>query len=60
MRYKVYISETLQASQVAQNLPANAGDDGVTVPGLGSSPGGGNGDTLQYSCLGKRQRPDRL
>ena len=28
----------------------NAGDPGST-PGLGSSPGEGNGNSLQYSCL---------
>ena len=28
----------------------NAGDAG-SVPGLGRSPGGGNGNPLQYSCL---------
>ena len=28
----------------------NAGDLG-SIPGLGRSPGGGNGNTLQYSCL---------
>ena len=28
----------------------NAGDLG-SVPGLGRSPGEGNGNTLQYSCL---------
>ena len=28
----------------------NAGDPG-SVPGLGRSPGGGNGNPLQYSCL---------
>ena len=35
------------------NLPANAGDvrDMGSVPGLGRSPGGGNGSPLQYSCL---------
>ena len=32
------------------NLPAIAGDAGST-PGLGRSPGGGNGIPLQYSCL---------
>ena len=32
------------------NSPANAGDMG-SVPGLGISPGGGNGNPLQYSCL---------
>ena len=30
----------------------NAGDPGLT-PGLGRSPGEGNGNPLQYSCLGK-------
>ena len=33
-----------------KNLPANAGDTGL-IPGLGRSPGEGNGNTLQYSCL---------
>ena len=32
------------------NLPANAGDAGW-IPGLRRSPGGGNGNPLQYSCL---------
>ena len=38
---------------VVKNLPANAGDTGVSgsVPGLGRSPGEGNGNPLQYSCL---------
>ena len=35
---------------VVKNLPANAGDMGL-IPGLGRSPGGGNGNPLQYSCL---------
>ena len=29
---------------------SNAGDQG-SIPGLGSSPGEGNGNPLQYSCL---------
>ena len=35
------------------NLPANAGDisDAGSIPGLGISPGEGNGNPLQYSCL---------
>ena len=35
------------------NLPANAGDtrDTGLIPGLGRSPGEGNEDPLQYSCL---------
>ena len=44
------------ASQVAlviKNLPANAEDirDVGSIPALGRSPGGGNGNPLQYSCL---------
>jgi len=35
---------------VVKNPPANAGDSGL-IPGLGRSPGGGNGNPLQYSCL---------
>ena len=34
-----------------KNLPANA-EDVDSVPGLGRSSGGGNGNSLQYSCLG--------
>ena len=39
---------------VIKNLPANAGDirDKGLIPGLGRSLGGGNGNRLQYSCLG--------
>ena len=43
----------LWASPVAQmvkNYPANAGDPGL-IPGLGRSPGEGNGNPLQYACL---------
>ena len=36
---------------VVRNLPANAGDVGL-IPGLGRSPRDGNGNPLQYSCLG--------
>ena len=38
---------------VVKNLPANAGDmrDAGSVPELGRSPGGGNSNPLQYSCL---------
>ena len=36
-----------------KNLPASAGDirDVGLIPGSGRSPGGGNGNPLQYSCL---------
>ena len=33
-----------------KNLSANAKHRG-SIPGLGRSPGGGNGSPLQYSCL---------
>jgi len=38
---------------VVKNLPANAGDtrDSGLISGLGRSPGVGNGNPLQYSCL---------
>ena len=38
---------------VVKNLPANAGDTGNvgSVPGSGRSPGVGNGNPLQCSCL---------
>ena len=37
-------------AQSVKNLPANARDLGSS-PGLGRSPGEGNGNPLQYSCL---------
>ena len=42
-----------QVVLVVKNLPANTGDarDEGSIPGLGRSPGGGNGTPLQYSCL---------
>ena len=47
---------TLWASLVAlvvKNPPVKAGDAGDTasIPGLGRSPGVGNGNPIQYSCL---------
>ena len=36
--------------QMVKNLPASARDLGF-IPGRGRSPGGGNGNPLQYSCL---------
>ena len=35
---------------VVKNLSANAGNEGL-IPGWGRSPGEGNGNLLQYSCL---------
>ena len=36
---------------VLKNLPVNREDTG-SIPGLGRSPGKGNGNPLHYSCLG--------
>ena len=40
-------------AQLVKNPPANAGDirDMSLIPGSGRSPGEGNGNLLQYSCL---------
>ena len=42
-----------QVALVIKNPPANAGNvrDMGSIPGSGRSPGGGDGNTLQYSCL---------
>ena len=39
---------------MVKNSPVNAGDkrDAGVIPGLGRSPGEGQGNPLQYSCLG--------
>ena len=37
---------------MVKNLPASAGDAG-SIPQSGRSPGEGNGNPLQHSCLGK-------
>ena len=42
---------------VVKDPPANAGDIGL-IPRLGRSPGGGNGNPLQYSCLGNSMAED--
>ena len=43
----------LPSGSVVKNLPASAGDarDPGSIPGWGRSPGGGNSNPLQYSCL---------
>ena len=40
---------------VVKNLPANAGNAGLIL-GLRRSPGEGNGNPLQYSCLGEQRK----
>ena len=46
---------------VVKNPPANAEDAGL-IPGSGGSPGGGNGNPFQFSCLGNpmNRGTDRL
>ena len=39
------------SSSIVKNPLTNVGDLGL-IPGLGRSPGEGNGNPLQYSCLG--------
>ena len=46
----MYISSSFPGGSVVENLPANARDTGL-IPGPGKSPGEGNGNPLQYSCL---------
>ena len=44
------IMETSLVAQMVKASAYNAGDLG-SIPGLGRSPGEGNGNPLQYSCL---------
>ena len=48
------VLEGFPGGSVVKSLPANAGDlgDVSLIPGSGILPGGGNGNPLQYSCLG--------
>ena len=51
MKSFIYSFMGFPGGSVVKNLPANAGDEG-SIPGLRRSPGEGNGNPLQYSCLG--------
>ena len=44
------VNKGLPGGSVVKNLPANTGDVG-SDPGSGRSPGEGNGNPLQDSCL---------
>ena len=46
-----YISRASLAAQMVKKSASSAGDLG-SIPGLGRSPGEGNGNPLQYFCLG--------
>ena len=47
------VSRASHVVLVVKNPPPNARDvrDAVSIPGSGSSPGGGHGNLPQYSCL---------
>ena len=47
----MYTHMGFPASSVVKNLTANAGNAN-SISGLGRSPGEGNGNPFQYSCLG--------
>ena len=49
----MHIYKVFPGGSVVKNLPVNAGDTGDMglILGSGRSPGEGNGNTLQSSCL---------
>ena len=50
---KIYANLDFPGGIVITNLPVNSGDteDACSFPGLGRSPGVGNGNSFQHSCL---------
>ena len=50
----IYVLLGFPGVSVVKKLPTKAGDakDSGLIPGLGRSPGEGNGNPPQYSCLG--------
>ena len=50
---EIYSTQLAQVALVVKNPPTNAGDirDAGLIPALGRSPGEGNGNRPQYSCL---------
>ena len=47
----IVIGRGFSGGSVVKNPPAmQETGDPVSIPGLGRSPGGGNGNPLQYSC----------
>ena len=54
MHHKLFLKYNFRASQVVlgrTDLPMQETRDSGLIPGLGRSPGEGNGNPLQYSCL---------
>ena len=50
IQYDTVIMEGFRGGSVIKNLPADAADS-ASIPESGRSPGEGNGNLLQYSCL---------
>ena len=50
LKLNISVYMGFSGDSVVKNLPANAGDVGL-IPGSGRSPGEGNGNPPQYSCL---------
>ena len=48
--YQIINRLSCKGSSGGKEFACKAGDLGL-IPGLGRSPGGGNGNPLQYSCL---------
>ena len=54
--YTSYIIGTSPVAQRVKNLPTTQETQDVgSIPGSGKSPGGGNGNPFQYSCLKSAQ-----
>jgi len=53
LQYKIKKLKKKKTTTTKKSLPANAGDarDAGFISGSGRSPGGGNDNPLQYSCL---------
>ena len=49
--YSYKMPSVFLGGSAVKNLPANAGDPS-SIPGSRRSPGEGNGNPLQHSCLG--------
>ena len=50
MSWSLHLYQGFPGGSVVKNPPTNAGD-AVLIPESGRSPGGGNGNPLQYSGL---------
>ena len=60
MSWSLHLYKGFPGGSVVKNPPTNAGD-AVLIPESGRSPGGGNGNPLQYSRLeNPTKEPDRL